>query len=195
MKRDTKLQTMVVAALLCAIGIIIPMFAPKFIMGPVSFTLASHVPIFIAMFISPPVALVVSIITTTGFFFAGFPIVIVLRALTHVVFATIGAFILKKMPNTLTSFAGSMLFGLVLAIIHATCEVLVVTWFYFGADMPKEYYTNGYFISVIAFLGFGTIIHSMVDFGIATFIWKPLTRVVQIPYNAKFSYKKKEAAQ
>ena len=83
MKRDTKLQTMVVAALLCAIGIVIPMFAPKIVLEPASFTLASHVPIFIALFISPPVALAVSIGTTVGFLFAGFPIVIVLRALTH----------------------------------------------------------------------------------------------------------------
>ena len=42
MKRDTKLQTMVVAALLCAIGIVIPMFAPKIVLEPASFTLASH---------------------------------------------------------------------------------------------------------------------------------------------------------
>ena len=83
-EKETKLISMVIAALLCAIGIVIPMFAPKIILEPASFTLASHVPIFIALFISPPVALAVSVGTTLGFFFAGFPIVVVLRAVrTH----------------------------------------------------------------------------------------------------------------
>ena len=194
-KQFIQLQTMVIAALLCAIGIVIPMFAPKIILGPVSFTLASHVAIFIAMFISPPVALAVSLVTTTGFFFAGFPIVIVLRALTHVVFALTGAFILKKSPKILASFASSTVFGLFLALIHAVCEIIVVTFFYFGNSLSKEFYSNGYFLSVIALLGFGTIIHSMIDFGIAALVWKPVTHVVQIPYNAKFNFKKKETVQ
>jgi len=195
MKRDTKLQTMVVAALLCAIGIVIPMFAPKIVLEPASFTLASHVPIFIALFISPPVALAVSIGTTVGFLFAGFPIVIVLRALTHVVFATTGAFVLKKMPNMLTTFGGSAIFGLIMAVIHAFCEVAVVTLFYFGNSMSKENYAHGYIFSVILVLGVGTIVHSMIDFGIAVFIWKPLSNVVHIPYNAKVRTKIKAVVQ
>jgi niacin transporter len=195
MKRDTKLQTMVVAALLCAIGIVIPMFAPKIMLPPASFTLASHVPIFIAMFISPPVALAVSIVTTVGFFFAGFPLVIVLRALTHVIFAMIGAFILKKKRDTLTTFKGTVLLGFLLAVIHAVNEVIVVTVFFFGDSMSKGYYTNGYFISVIALVGFGTIIHSMIDFGIAVFIWKPLSSVIHIPYNARIRFKGKALVQ
>ena len=100
MKNDTtqhiKLQSMVIAALLCAIGIVIPKKKKKIVLEPASFTLASHVPIFIALFISPLVALSVSIGTTIGFLLAGFPIVVVLRALSHVLFAMIGAFILKK---------------------------------------------------------------------------------------------------
>lgn len=195
MRRDTKLQTMVVAALLCAIGIVIPMFAPKIVLGPVSFTLASHVSIFIAMFISPPVALAVSIGTTIGFLFAGFPIVIVLRALTHIVFAMTGALILKAKPNILTTLSGSAFFGLFLSVIHAVCEVIVVTLFFFGNQMPTNYYENGYFMSVIALLGFGTIVHSMIDFAIAVFVWKPLTKVVHIPYNAKVRVIEKAAVQ
>ena len=199
MKNDTtqhiKLQSMVIAALLCAIGIVIPMFAPKIVLEPASFTLASHVPIFIALFISPLVALSVSIGTTIGFFLSGFPIVVVLRALSHVLFAMIGAFILKKRTNTLTTFGGAVLFGLLLSVIHAVSEVAVVTLFYFGNGMPQKYYAHGYFISVIALVGIGTIIHSMIDFGIAAFIWKPLSLVVEIPYNAKIPLKKKEAVQ
>ena len=49
-----------------------------------SFTLGSHVAIFIAMFISPAVALTVELGATLGFLLAGFPPVVVLRALSQV---------------------------------------------------------------------------------------------------------------
>jgi niacin transporter len=58
MNNNNKVKTMTIAALLSAIGIIIPMFSPiKLVIEPASFTFASHVPIFIAMFISPVVAI------------------------------------------------------------------------------------------------------------------------------------------
>lgn len=188
--RETKLISLVIAALLCAIGIVIPMFAPKIILEPASFTLASHVPIFIALFISPPVAAAVSVGTALGFLFAGFPIVVVLRAFSHVFFAIAGAYILKRKANMLSTFGKSALFGLTLAVIHAVSEVVVVTLFYFGNSMPKNYYANGYFMSVILLVGVGTIVHSMIDFSIALFVWKPLSRVVQIPVSAKVVLKK-----
>ncbi len=193
--RETKLISMVIAALLCAIGIVIPMFAPKIILEPASFTLASHVPIFIALFISPPVAVAVSIGTSFGFLFAGFPIVIVLRAFSHLLFALTGAFILKRKENMLASVGKSTMFGLLLALIHAVSEVTVVTLFYFGNNMPKNYYANGYFMSVILLVGVGTIVHSMVDFGIALFVWKPLSHVINIPVSAKMVLKREAAVK
>ena len=52
---------MVLAALLSAIGILIPIIMPfKITIEPASFTLASHVPMFIAMYISPVVAIIVT---------------------------------------------------------------------------------------------------------------------------------------
>ncbi|MCY1713474.1 hypothetical protein [Caproiciproducens galactitolivorans] len=194
-EKETKLISMVIAALLCAIGIVIPMFAPKIILEPASFTLASHVPIFIALFISPPVALAVSVGTTLGFFFAGFPIVVVLRALSHVLFALIGALLLKKNTSLLSSFAKSAGFGLLLSAIHAVSEITVVTLFYFGNHMPTSYYAHGYFTSVLLLVGLGTLIHSMIDFGISIFVWKPLSRVIQIPVNAKEVLKKEVAVK
>lgn len=193
--RETKLISMVIAALLCAIGIVIPMFAPKIILEPASFTLASHVPIFIALFISPPVAVAVSIGTSFGFLFAGFPIVIVLRAFSHLFFALTGAFILKRKENMLASVGKSTMFGLLLALIHAVSEVTVVTLFYFGNNMPKNYYANGYFMSVILLVGVGTIVHSMIDFGIALFVWKPLSHVINIPVSAKTVLKREAAVK
>lgn len=186
MNQHNKIQSMVISALLCSIGIIIPIFSPfKILLEPASFTLASHVPIFIAMFISPTVAVSVALITSFGFLFAGFPIVIVLRALTHVVFATLGAIMLKKDSNILSSPKKTFIFGILISLVHGICEVIVVTLFYLGSGMTTAYYENGYIISVIVLVGIGTVIHSMVDLGIAFFVWKPLQHVVTIPASAK----------
>lgn len=184
--RNNKVQIMAIAALLCAIGIIIPMFAPKIMLEPVSYTLASHVPVFIAMFISPVVALSVALITGFGFLLAGYPIVIVFRALTHVIFASIGAFILKRYKSTLQNKKTLALFAFFISVIHAACEVIVVTFFYWGNNMSNTYYDKGYLITVIGFVGIGTVIHSIIDFSIAMVVWKPLSAVVNIPVSFKF---------
>ncbi len=193
MNRNNKLISLVIAALLCAIGIVIPLFAPRIVFEPVSFTLASHVPIFIALFVSPPVALTVTLGSTVGFFFAGFPLVIVLRALSHLVFVAVGSILLKKNPNFLSTITGMVTYGMILAVIHAASEVAVVTWFYFGNTMTKSYYAYGYLVSVLV-LGIGTIIHSMIDFGIAVLVWRPVTHVIQIPVSVKSLPKRKQAA-
>jgi niacin transporter len=186
MKQNTnKVLSMTIAAMLCAIGIVIPMFAPKIVLPPVSFTLASHVPIFIAMFISPPIAIAVSIITTIGFFFSGTPIVIVIRAATHVIFAIVGALVLKKNGNILLTVKGSTGFALLIAVIHAVAEVIAVTLFF----MATGSINNTYLTTVIVGVGLGTIIHSSIDFAIALLVWKPLQYIIMIPASAKVSVK------
>ncbi|MFX3785256.1 hypothetical protein ACJBSR_01585, partial [Streptococcus suis] len=47
-----------ISAILTAFAILIPLMMPiKIIIGPASYTLASHIPLFIAMFISPATAI------------------------------------------------------------------------------------------------------------------------------------------
>jgi len=182
MKRNNKLNSMVISALLCAIGIIIPIISPlKITMEPASFTLASHVAIFIAMFISPTTAIFVSIGTATGFLLAGFPIVIVIRAASHIIFAVIGSLIIKKHPNIIKSIKSAQLFSLGIGLIHGLCEVLVVIPFYFGNNMSSGYYAKGFVTSVILLVGVGTVVHSMIDFYLAQAIWKPVTKAVKLP--------------
>lgn len=188
-KISEKVLTMTVAGLLCAIGIMIPMFAPSIRIEPASFTLASHVAVFIAMFISPVVGISVALITSLGFFIAGFPLVVVLRALTHVIFVTLGAFILKKNNNILLSAKSTIFFALLISIVHAVCEVTIVSLYYFGNGMSNAFYEKGYLISVIGLVGIGTVIHSLIDFSIAVFVWKPLQHVIMIPANAKVRVK------
>jgi niacin transporter len=185
MKQNNKLLSMVIAALLCAIGIVIPMYAPKIVLEPASFTLASHVPVFIAMFISPFVAISVALITSIGFMLSGFPVIVVLRALSHIVFAAVGSYVLKKNGKLLLTAKNTAIFGFLISVLHALCEVVVVTFFYFGSNMTTAWYDKGYLISVIGLVGIGTLIHSMIDLGIAIFVWSPLQNIITLPASAR----------
>lgn len=183
--RKNNLNSMLISALLCSIGIIIPIISPlKIAMEPASFTLASHVAIFIAMFISPSTAVSVAVGTSVGFLMAGFPIVVVLRAASHIVFALVGSTYLKKHPNTIKSFKSSQIYSFVIGLIHGLCEVLIVMPFYFGNSMGSGYYAKGFLVSVILLVGVGTVIHSMIDFYLAQAIWKPVEKVVKLPKEA-----------
>lgn len=177
MQRNDSIRKLTFTALLIAVGIVIPMFSPlKIVLEPASFTLASHVPIFLSMFISPGVAAAVSVGTTLGFFFGGFPLVIVLRAATHLIWATGGAFWLQRRPGSLQSMASSQLFSLVVGLVHGALELLVVSVFYFSGDMGDVWYQNGFMVTIMGLVGVGSVLHSMVDFLIAQGILKVFLR-------------------
>jgi len=154
MKSQNKVKTMTIAALLSALGVLIPLVAPKYVIPPASYTLASHVPIFVAMFISVPVAIIVAIITSVGFLIAAYPIIIVLRALTHIVFAGIGSYILSKRSNILSNKLSGFLYSLFISIIHGICEVGIVSLFYLGGNVDALYYDRGYLFSVVLISAF-----------------------------------------
>ncbi|EXJ22474.1 Substrate-specific component NiaX of predicted niacin ECF transporter [Alkalibacterium sp. AK22] len=180
--KQTNTLRLTTTALLTAIAIAIPMVMPiRVLIEPASFTLASHVPIFFAMFLSPKIAVAVSLGSAFGFLLAGFPIVVTMRAMSHVVFALLGALYLSgKREEILSSPFKSQLFSFVIAMIHALAEVLIVSLFFFGLiDGPG--YQDGFFYAVFLLVGVGTVIHSMVDFFLAQFIWQSLgKRMTQI---------------
>ncbi|MEG0275539.1 MAG: hypothetical protein RR630_00775 [Coprobacillus sp.] len=172
MNTHKKIYTMMLSAILIAVGTVIPLFMPKIIVGPMSFTLASHVAIMIAIFISPQVALAVSLGTTLGFFLAGFPFIVVLRALTHVIWAVAGAIYAKKNPSTFESPKKTLLFNLSIASIHAIAEMIIVIPFYFGTAIDAQ----TFFYMVFILVGVGTLVHSSVDFVISLVVWKALAK-------------------
>ena len=93
-------RNLTITALLMALAIMIPIIMPlKVVIPPASYTLASHVPIFLAMFLSRKMTACVVIGSTLGFFVAGFPIVIVMRAASHIIFALMGAYYIKHHPG------------------------------------------------------------------------------------------------
>ncbi len=176
-RRSLNAKNLCATALLIAVGIVIPMYSPvKIVMPPASFTLASHVAIFIAMAISPGVAVAVSLGTTLGFFLGGFPLVIVLRAATHVVWALLGAMVLQRKPELMNNALQARAFSLVVGVVHALLEVAVVAWFYAGGQLSASYYENGFFRSVVLLVGIGGLVHSLVDYELSLAVIKVLQR-------------------
>lgn len=171
MNVNKRIHMMVLSALLISIGILIPVISPiKVILEPMSFTLASHVAIMIALFVSPFAAVATALGSTLGFFLYGFPLAVVLRALSHVVWALLGALYLKKHPETLNSFWKTSAFMLGVGVVHAICEVVIVLPLYTGQSMDSLLYT------VFGLVGVGTVVHSSVDFIISVAVWKVLVK-------------------
>ncbi|MCL2574775.1 MAG: hypothetical protein FWE34_09525 [Defluviitaleaceae bacterium] len=168
LNRRTATFKITAAALLTAIGILIPMVSPlRIVIEPASYTLASHVAIFIAMFISPKVALVVTLGTTLGFFLGGFPPTIVVRAASHIVFVVLGSMYLQKIDKFNMSFMHLRIFSLVMALIHGAFEFVAVMLLYFGTNVPI---TQETFIFFVTMVGAGTVVHSIVDLEIANVV-------------------------
>ncbi len=173
-----RVMQMVLAGVLCAVGMAVPMFMPKIVLGPMSFTLASHVPIFLAMFISPLVTLAVCIGSALGFFVTT-PLIIALRAASHVVFAILGAWILRRKPEILQRPLSLLLLNVLLAAVHGLCEVLVVSPFFFAGSMfSVQQMAGGYVMSVLVLVGGGTMLHSFIDFSIAAALWQAVSSAV-----------------
>jgi niacin transporter len=177
MMKNQSIMKLTISGLLIAIGLIIPMFSPlKIVLEPASFTLASHVVIFTAMFISPAMAVSVALGTTLGFFLGSFPVIVVLRASTHVVFALAGALYLRKISRKRLSIAKLRLFSLCIAAIHASGELVVVSIFYFEGNISPAHLEQGFITSVLLLVGLGTVIHSMIDFEISRILILPLEK-------------------
>ncbi len=177
MNTHKKILTMTLSALLIAVGIVIPMISPiKVQIGPMSFTLASHVAIMIALFISPKVSIAVALGTTLGFFLAGFPDVVVLRAFSHVIWASIGGYYIIKHSDLFQSPIKTLAFNLAIATIHAIAEMIIVIPFYYGAGMDLQ----AFCYMVFGLVGLGTIVHSSVDFIISLIVWKALSQNTSI---------------
>lgn len=190
MKRIS-VRELTLSSLLIAMGIIIPLVMPRITIGPASFTLASHVPIFIAMFFSPGVAIAVGIGTGFGFFLSATPI-IAFRAFSHIIFAVIGSIYLEKHPTIVLTNKKSILlngrfqlFNLVIAILHSIAELVVVSIFYTMGNMPDTYYTAGFMYSIFLLMGIGGLIHSLVDYSIAYYISYALSKRFDIPVFTK----------
>ena len=173
MKSD-RISKLTIAGVLVAIGIVIPIYSPvKILIEPASFTLASHVVIFLAMFISPLMAIAVACGTAIGFVLSGlFPPVVWFRAFSHLIFAGFGAYYLHHSKTNMTAVK-LRIFSVVIALTHGVTEIIVSSTFYFAQNLGD---LNEYIRLVILLVGVGTFVHSLIDFEIALLIKKPLRR-------------------
>lgn len=157
---NNKIKKMVYAALLTALAIIIPVqfsFLRVYI-PPFSATLASHVPMFIAMLIAPEVAAVVGVGSTLGFLFTGLPMPVVLRAATHILVGYVGARIIIKTRSYVKA-------SIITAPIHGLAEMIVVIPFV-GFDL--------YQLLIVTCVC--TIIHHAIDAVISGVLVKAVAR-------------------
>jgi niacin transporter len=125
-------KRMVTAALLIALGVVIPTISVPIIPDPaVSATFASHVPVIVAMFISPSVAILTALGTTLGFLLKGLPIVVWMRALSHLVFAAVGSIMLIKVKNKPLKAVWTQIFAVyfVTMLLHTGFELLIIRIF------------------------------------------------------------------
>lgn len=160
MNRNNKVKELVLASLLTAFAIIIPLqFAfLKVIIPPFTATIASHVPMFLAMLISPMVAVVVGIGSALGFVFSGMGPVVVARAATHIIVGLIGAKIIQKDRKFKKAI-------LITGPIHGLLEAIVVIPF-IGFDVYQ----------LLVVTGVGTFIHHYVDGTISFFLAKQVAK-------------------
>ena len=178
MNRNSNVLRLATSALLVAIGILIPLISPvKVPLGPAgSFTLASHVAIVLAMFLSPLTAVAVALGTTVGFLLTT-PLPVVLRALSHVVWAALGALWLKKHPDILYRPAPSTVFCVVVAVVHALLETMVIMVLFFQGTVADK---GGLWLTVFLPVGVVTLIHSSVDYAVALLVWRPIRNLKSV---------------
>lgn len=156
------IKKMTYCGLLIALSIVIPLTFGflKVQAGPFSATLASHVPLFIAMFLGPVAAAMVGLGSALGFLMSA-PAVIAARAFMHTFVGLVGAILIKK----------GVSFSKVIAItapIHAILEALSVIPF--GFTMYK----------VLVVVGVGTFLHHMVDGVIAFTLIRALAKSLKM---------------
>ena len=162
--KSTIYRNLTITALLMALAIMIPIVMPlKVVIPPASYTLASHVPIFLAMFLSRKSAACVVIGSTLGFFVA-----------SHIFFALLGAWYLKNHMEVLSNAFSFVTFNFVCAIIHAIGEVVACLLFYTTTTLPNIDLMYVVFVLV----GGGTIVHSMVDGYISLYIYKAIPKSI-----------------
>ncbi|NMA55166.1 MAG: ECF transporter S component [Firmicutes bacterium] len=138
-------RDLVYGAMLTALSLLIPIAFGNYLrvyLPPFSATLASHVPVMLAMLVSPSVAALVGIGSSIGFLVVLGP-VIAARAAVHIAVGIVGAILARN-----HTFATALL---ATAPIHALGEVLVVLPFGFSS------------YEAWVLVGVGTLLHHTAD--------------------------------
>ena len=155
----SRTHELTLSAVLTAFALLIPLVFRGWLqvyIPPFSATIGAHVPVMLAMVVSPLAAALVGLGSALGFLLTLGP-VIAARALAHVVFGVAGALFLRR------GLAPAWVL-LATAPIHALFEVLVVMPFGFSFEQAG------------LLVGVGTLLHHGADAAIALFLLKAIER-------------------
>ena len=114
----------------------------------------------------PWTAVFTAVGTTIGFFFTA-PLVVAVRAASHIVFAIMGAYMLKKGMNLTVT-------GLATGVVHAVFEGMVFIFFAVGASTSSSYSNLAMMWITIG----GTFAHHIVDYVIAVIVGSALQELI-----------------
>lgn len=175
-RTTSNIKSITIAGLLTALAIVVPLFMPKLpVPQPFSVTPASHLAVILAMFVNP-FTVICTVIGSTIAFFAVLGPVVAMRAFSHIIFALVGCYLLKKRYNLFLTI-------IVTAVLHALGEIIVVSIFA-GLGMADG---TSYFIWGVT--GGITVLHHLFDFAISMVVYKALRMtsglVTLAPVNAK----------
>ncbi len=162
---NKRTKELVLAAILTALSLIITYSPVKLDLGFFTLTVGAHVPTFIALFVSPWVAIMSIIGSCLGFLMVTGNIIVVTRAALHLIFALVGIIMLKKKMNIL-------LIILVTAILHAVAEGICV--YILTPIILPDNSTTVLSATYIALAG--TFVHHLLDSAIAAPIITALKR-------------------
>ncbi len=155
------IKSLTIAGLLTALAIVVPLFMPKLpVPQPFSVTPASHLAVILAMFVSP-FTVICTVIGSTIAFFAILGHVVAMRAFSHIIFALVGYYLIKKRYNLFLALV-------ITAVLHGLGEIIVVSVFaLFGMADSTLYFVWGV-------TGGITVLHHCFDFAIAMIVYKAL---------------------
>ena len=163
-----KTKEMVSGAILIAFSILIPVAFGAYLrilIPPFSATIASHVPVMLAMLVSPSIGAAVGVGSGVGFLMAygadPLGIMIAARAVSHSVWAYIGGLMIRRGK----SFKKTLV---VTSVMHAALEVVVILILFLVFGIPLNQGTGVSSttlptIAVVAIIFFGTIGHHAID--------------------------------
>lgn len=156
-----KTKDMMVGAMLTALSILIPVSFGAYLriyIPPFSATLGSHVPLFMAITVSPLVGAMVGVGSALGFLLILGPIVGA-RACIHILLGYVGAKLFQKNQSLIKTL-------LYILPLHALGEALIVLPFGFDP------YT------AFVIVGIGTGLHHLMDTIIAVILFKTLRNIL-----------------
>ncbi|MCL6581835.1 MAG: ECF transporter S component [Firmicutes bacterium] len=153
-------RNVTLGALLGALAAVIPLAFGflRVTIPPFTATLASHVPVMLAMFVSPAVAFAAGLGSTVGFLLATSLWYVAARAAVHMVWGVLGAYLYRRGMRPWAVLS-------VILPLHMLGEALVVLPF--GFDLYKAFIV----------VGIGTGLHHLVDMTITLAVLGALVRL------------------